>query len=107
MAGKVRWVNAAKAFAIIFVVYYHVIIGLHGSGYPIPGYEIQHALIYSFNMPLFFFLSGLFATKMLNRKFSDTIKHRFMGLIYPYLLWGIIQGSVMALLSRYTNGGQT
>ena len=29
-----------------------------------------------------------------------------MMLLYPYFLWGIIQGSIMAILSNVTNGGQ-
>ena len=103
---RIKWVNVARALAIIFVVYYHVIIGLHGSGYPVPAYNIQHSLIYAFNMPLFFFISGLFASKMLNRQPGTVIKSRAWELIYPYLLWGIIQGSIMAVLSKYTNGGQ-
>lgn len=103
---RIKWVNVARALAIIFVVYYHVIIGLYGSGYPVPAYNIQHSLIYAFNMPMFFFISGLFASKMLNRQPGTVIKSRAWELIYPYLLWGIIQGSIMAVLSKYTNGGQ-
>lgn len=44
-----NWVDIAKGIGIILVVMGH-------ANCP----EIPHGIIYSFHMPLFFFLSGLF-----------------------------------------------
>ncbi|MCI7693455.1 acyltransferase [Veillonella caviae] len=101
----VKWVNIAKGIAIFLVVYGHVIDGLADSGYTFASYEVQHGIIYSFHMPLFFFLSGLFFDNMLKRELLTVIKSRALSLLYPYFLWGIIQGSIMAILSKFTNSG--
>ncbi|EPJ4139137.1 acyltransferase family protein [Klebsiella pneumoniae] len=56
------WVDYAKGIGIILVVFGHANRGLYSSGIYISP-EIYHYLdnvIYSFHMPLFFFLSGLF-----------------------------------------------
>lgn len=101
----VKWVNIAKGIAIFLVVYGHVIEGLAEGGYMFASYEVQHGIIYAFHMPLFFFLSGLFLTKILGREFTTVLKSRALTLLYPYFLWGTIQGSIMAILSKFTNGG--
>ncbi|WP_162779036.1 acyltransferase family protein, partial [Klebsiella pneumoniae] len=54
------WVDYAKGIGIILVVFGHANRGLYSSGIYISP-EIYHYLdnvIYSFHMPLFFFLSG-------------------------------------------------
>ncbi len=64
------WVDYAKGIGIILVVFGHANRGLYSSGIYISP-EIYHYLdnvIYSFHMPLFFFLSGLF--------FVSSIKNR-------------------------------
>lgn len=101
----IRWVNLAKGIAILLVVYGHVIDGLYESGNRFITYDIQHNIIYGFHMPLFFFISGLFLNNLLQRRFIEVLKSRAFSLLYPYFLWGVIQGSIMALLSKFTNGG--
>lgn len=95
----------SKRYCLFLVVYGHVIDGLADSGYTFASYEVQHGIIYSFHMPLFFFLSGLFFDNMLKRELLTVIKSRALSLLYPYFLWGIIQGSIMAILSKFTNSG--
>ena len=46
-------------------VYGHVLDGLFNAGVTVPRYHLQHDFIYSFHMPLFFVLSGLFAKRVL------------------------------------------
>ena len=100
--------QCSEIFCASFVVYYHFIIGLYGNDYFVPTYGIEYTIIiYAFNMPLLFFTSRLFATTMLSRKISDVIKSRFMGLFYRLFSRGIVQRSVITLLSRCTNGKQS
>ena len=110
MQQRVVWVDYAKAIGIILVVYGHVARGLYHAGIGIPTYlySIVDTVIYSFHMPLFFFLSGLFFYKSLKKQGGkNLISSKVDTLIYPYLVWTILQGSLEAFLSDYTNGKVT
>ena len=52
------WIDYAKAIGIILVVYGHVARGLYSAGIDIPYelYVLIDSIVYSFHMPLFFFL---------------------------------------------------
>ncbi|WP_439237415.1 acyltransferase family protein [Klebsiella quasipneumoniae] len=100
------WVDYAKALGIILVVAGHVNRGLYSSGIYISKqfYTLFDSIIYTFHMPLFFFLSGLFFVKSIDRKgkklfFIDKIDTIF----YPYVLWSLFQGGIEVILSKYTN----
>src|SRR5690606_15822455 len=62
MQERNAWVDYAKAIGIILVVYGHVARGVFNAGLPMEesSYLLVDSIIYSFHMPLFFFLSGLF-----------------------------------------------
>lgn len=107
MNKRTDWVDYAKAIGIILVVYGHVARGLHGAGFEIsePIYKLVDSIVYSFHMPLFFFLSGLFFySSLLKRKAGELIFSKVDTILYPYLIWSLFQGSIEALLSNYTNG---
>jgi len=59
---RLDWADAAKGLGIILVVYGHVARGLFHAGMYADeaSYILIDQIIYSFHMPLFFFLSGLF-----------------------------------------------
>ena len=110
MNNRTDWVDYAKAIGIILVVYGHVARGLNSSGIQIPKgiYTLIDSVIYSFHMPLFFFLSGLFFFHSLHKKGAKGLGiSKIDTLIYPYILWSLIQGSIEVLLSNYTNGDTT
>ncbi len=67
---RADWVDYAKAIGIILVVYGHVARGIFNSGIVVPvhAYEVLDSIVYSFHMPLFFFLSGLHAIDSLKRR---------------------------------------
>lgn len=54
------WVDYAKAIGIVLVVYGHVVRGLLNAGIlqDAEFHGLVDSVIYSFHMPLFFFLSG-------------------------------------------------
>ncbi|MDR1884372.1 MAG: acyltransferase family protein [Prevotella sp.] len=100
------WIDTAKGIGIILVVYGHVLRGLHSSSIPLNKgfFEISDAFVYSFHMPLFFVLSGLFFKKSLDKYtpkglFIEKIKTIF----YPFLIWSIVQTGIKIVLSQYTN----
>lgn len=105
--NRIDWVDYAKAIGIVLVVYGHVARGIKNSGIKIPTdlYEVADSVIYSFHMPLFFFLSGLFFLKSLDKFGSKyLIFNKIDTIIYPYILWSLLQGGIESILSNYTNG---
>ncbi|WED20624.1 acyltransferase [Vibrio sp. JC009] len=107
MERREHWVDYAKAIGIILVVFGHVSRGLHNAGIEIPTefYELADSIVYSFHMPLFFFLSGLFFyNSFINRGIKNLVLNKIDTIFYPYVIWSIIQGTIEVILSTYTNG---
>ena len=74
MSKRVGYIDIARGIGILLVV-----LGHNDFGYVSPfGYR----LIYSFHMPLFFFLSGYFLNASV--PFVDFLKKRFNSLLKPY-----------------------
>lgn len=109
MSERNHWVDYAKAIGIILVVYGHVARGLMRGGIEMPEhYRLIDSVIYTFHMPLFFFLSGLFFFDSLHKKGrSSLLFSKVDTIIYPYIIWSILQGLIEASLARYTNGDTT
>ncbi len=104
--GYYAWVDYVKGIGIILVVLGHVLRGIEKAG----GVQKNHALIvvdsiiYSFHMPIFFFVSGLFFHNSMEKRHSDgIIRNKFDNIVYPYIVWSLIQGCIEIILSRYTN----
>lgn len=106
MSARTDWVDYAKAIGIVLVVYGHVARGLFNAGVKMPVnlYHLVDSIVHSFHMPLFFFLSGLFFYhSFLKRGGTGLILNKVDTIVYPYLIWSLLQGSVEVLLSEYTN----
>ena len=100
----------AKAIGIILVVYGHVARGVHKAGISMDEdiYQLVDSVIYSFHMPLFFFLSGLFFyNSFKGRGASGLIVNKIDTILYPYVIWSLLQGTLESVLSRFTNGSVT
>lgn len=105
-----QWIDHAKAIGIVLVVYGHVARGLHNAGLPMSEglFVLVDSLIYSFHMPLFFVLSGsLFYGSLQRNGASRLLRSKVDSIVYPYLLWSVLQGSVEVVLGRWTNGSAT
>lgn len=75
--NRLRYIDATRGFAIFLVVLGHVLnIGMNNYDEN----HFLHRLIYSFHMPLFFFLSGFVSYKPLEKWsflfFIDYIKRK-------------------------------
>jgi fucose 4-O-acetylase-like acetyltransferase len=91
----------------VLVVYGHVIRGLITANIleKTPFQTLVDSIIYSFHMPLFFFLSGLFFIQTMNRRGAGgTWLSKVDTVFYPFVLWSILQGTIEVFLSHYTNG---
>ena len=110
MQERNAWVDYAKAIGIILVVYGHVARGVFNAGLPMEEtrYVLVDSIIYSFHMPLFFFLSGLFFyDSLIKRGKTGLIVNKIDTVAYPFIIWSLLQGFIEVVLSRYTNGDVT
>ncbi|WP_142686904.1 acyltransferase family protein [Chitinophaga polysaccharea] len=103
--SRYAWIDYAKGIAIILVVYRHLAYGLVARGVTLPkGVLDTNDMLYSFRMPLFFLLSGLFFGRSVAKRGSLNFGiSKVNTLLYPYLLWAVIQISLQILFSEYSN----
>jgi fucose 4-O-acetylase-like acetyltransferase len=107
VSSNVPWVEYAKAIGIILVVYGHVARGIVNSGIEIPFdyHYLIDDIIYSFHMPLFFFISGIFFYDSFIKKGAKLFVYSKVDtILYPYIFWSLFQGLLEVFLSSYTNG---
>lgn len=71
---RINWIDVLKGFGIFLVVYGH-------------NFPVLETYIYSFHMPLFFFMAGIFHPKKITKKI---IKKRAFQILIPYLLWSLL-----------------
>jgi len=102
------WVDYARGICIILVCYRHTYEGLtnaavlHADQYPLLKY--MNVFFFSFRMPLFFIVSGIFVGLSLAKKgVWDYVKDRFRYILYPFLIWGFIQITLQLIWSDYVN----
>lgn len=60
MKERILWIDELKGFTIFLVIIGHILISRF-----LPQFQLFHTVIYSFHMPLFMFLSGIFSYKAL------------------------------------------
>ena len=97
--GRLSSVDVVRGIAIILMVFGHTEQGGNHrhwwDAFPrfFPFINFADSFIYSFHMAVFFVLSGLFVVAAIARcgplGFTG---ERVRVLLYPYLLWGLIQG---------------
>jgi fucose 4-O-acetylase-like acetyltransferase len=106
--SRLTWVDYAKGIAIILVLYRHVFEGIKYSGIDISGnigLEYANILFFSFRMPLFFIVSGVFfAGSLKKRGLPGFIDTKARTILYPYFLWGALQVTLQLVFSKYVNG---
>lgn len=81
--NRVNFVDYLKGLGIILVVLGHV----NSSN------EQVKSIIYSFHMPLFFFISGLFLYKVKIKsvlEYMQFIRKKLNVLLIPYIIWGLL-----------------
>ncbi len=91
MESKNSIIDVLKGIAIILVIYGHVIqrtMLAHDADFFLnPAFKV----IYTFHMPIFFFLSGYLISGSLRKKrVGEVFKSRFKALLIPYIIWGIL-----------------
>lgn len=101
--SRIVWIDYAKAFAIVLIVASHIqhrILKMElcsADGL----YSFVDAMLYSFHVPLFFFLSGLFFRPAFRKHgFKTFLANKVRTILYPFAVWSVLQTSVEIVLSR-------
>lgn len=102
---RYQWIDVAKCIGILFVVFGHVFRGSVLKSHPDNQLlQIIDSIVYSFHMPMFFFLSGLLVLSSIQKR---TVKEFFISkvdtIFYAYILWMVLQGSVEYLFASVSN----
>lgn len=104
------WIDYARGICIILVSYRHFFSGVmngeeHPSDYPVLSYI--NIFFFSFRMPLFFIVSGIFFRLSMARKGVGTyVKDRAQTILYPLMVWGILHISLQLLFSDYVHAAR-
>lgn len=109
--NRFGWIDVAKGIAIILVVYRHVFEGISRAklgAESFPMLEDANIMFFSFRMPLFFMISGIFVSSSLaKRGIKWFVLNKTGTILYPFLVWGCLQITLQLLLSRYTNSDRS
>lgn len=102
-ASRSDWADVARGIGIILVVFEHAARGIVSAGLApnSDAFKLQDAAIYSFHMPLFFFLSGCFFSR--GAGLVEFARSRTLVLVYPYLLWTLLVGSIVIIAGELVN----
>lgn len=86
------WIDYVRGISIILVCYRHIFEGLADVGIgsnAYPALKYINIFFFSFRMPLFFIVSGLFVGLSLSKKgIREYITKRFSTIFHPLLIWG-------------------
>lgn len=106
MKSYYKWVNIARGFGIILVVIGHALTDTLGCKDGSIS-KLLYDIIYSFHMPLFFFISGFLAAKALSmvtlKDKTDYIVQRFKRLMVPYFCVGLLYIPLKLILASEVN----
>ena len=94
----------------MLVVYGHVSRGLYNAQIPMNEsiFKLIDSIVYSFHMPLFFFLSGLFFYNSLRKRgLKGLIANKLDTIFYLYVIWSVLQGGITLAFHQFVNNTVT
>ena len=95
-------VDSLKGFAMFLVILGHGIIVFPINLHKLyPWCEMLYTFIYSFHMPLFFFLSGFCFSY--RHDYKSFIKKKLDRLLIPYICFGLLDAVPRILLTKFVN----
>ncbi|MEZ5823806.1 MAG: acyltransferase family protein [Geminicoccaceae bacterium] len=105
MSGRRHlWPDLAKGLCILLVVYGHAVVGVHVDQ-PIES-ELHDLLLKPFSqfrMPLFFFVSGLFAAVAARREWPAFVERTLLQLVWIFVLWNVLQYAARMAFAAWAN----
>jgi len=104
-ATRVEWLDLARGMGIVLVVAGHAERGLVSANIARgPAWHWFDLGLYTFHMPLFMLLAGLNVAGSLKRGHREFLRGKLWTIAWPYVLWSLVQGTLLVLLSGMTNG---
>jgi len=103
--NRVTWVDLARGVGIVLVVIGHAAGGIIDSPLGAQAGLLRWVFltIYTFHMPLFFFLAGLFVAERLKSAPQKFIAGTFTKIARAYFTWAAIQFTVIYLMGSLLN----
>jgi fucose 4-O-acetylase-like acetyltransferase len=97
--------DCIRGLGMILVVFGHAQRGLHDAHLLPTHYPFEQIdfTLYTFHMPLFFLLSGLFVWPSVEKSSQRFLRSKVLTIVVPYFVWSIIQGGVQIAMSGSTN----
>ncbi|SNT64222.1 Uncharacterized membrane protein YcfT [Asanoa hainanensis] len=101
------WADTAKGACILLVVAWHVIVKDYllvswHIGLPLPGvWGTFGEQLLPLRMPLFFTISGIFASSALARPWRVVARGRIATFLYLYAVWLLVHTAVLALVPDF------
>ncbi len=93
-------IDNTKLFLVFFVVFGHLIENLIGSNVEL---KIIYLIVYSFHMPMFAFISGMFSRREINKEdIFKIINSTIIPLIVFQFFYETFQVAATGKLSNYT-----
>ncbi len=99
-------VDIVKGIAITLVAYGHTAQGMiHREWWVGEGAAFSDTFIYSFHMPAFFFVAGLFVMSSLAKRGGQHFAvDKLKTILYPYMLFEVINVTLEPLIGRFKSG---
>jgi len=110
MEQRTDWIDYGKGIGIILVVYAHLLSSGYNAGLGVPErfFLLSDSIVYSFHMPLFFFLAGLLAERSYSRRGArGFLVNKVRLLAYPYIIWSFLQAGIELFFSQHSQRGIT
>lgn len=111
MMKRIQWIDYARGLAIFAVVLWHVVGGVVNSGIPttsaMQSFGDYWDMLSFREMPLFFFLSGVFFLNSLARPFKEVLQNKLRTIVYPYFVWSMITLVIGSLTIGLRNNSET
>lgn len=108
-SNRILWIDVIKGFAIIVVVFGHVLLGFEQI-YAFPGSQAYitflNRWIYSWHMPLFMFVSGITFQFSCLKKFVPNyrkIRKQTVNLVMLFLLFCTLLSVLKFIFAKYVN----
>ncbi|MEV0461159.1 acyltransferase [Catellatospora methionotrophica] len=104
---RAQWADTAKGTCIVLVVLWHVVMKDYLQvdwhiGIPLPGaWGTLGEQLLPLRMPLFFTISGVFATTALTRTWRQTARSRIARFLYLYTAWLLIHTAILGAVPDF------
>lgn len=108
--NRYPWIDYARGICIILVSFRHFFSGLVNGDIDVSQYSYLAYLnifFFSFRMPLFFIVSGIFLRYSLQSKGpGNFITNRIQTVLYPLIIWGVLHISLQLIFADYVHANR-